>query len=237
MKARWQALAAKFAALQQREKQLTAGAVVVVIVMGGHTFWVEPAQLRVAALTKQIAQQKTEMQTLQAQVAGLRSQLKDPDAPNKAALAEAQAQVAAAEQALLEYDQTLVPPQRMPQLLQSLFVRHRGLELMSMQTLPAALLLAPPAATAESRQPEARTGDGKKPAPPPAVKGGNIHKHGIEIRMAGNYLDLLAYVADLEQLPQRLLWSRMTLAVTAYPRSELTLTVYTLSLDPTWMTV
>ena len=237
MKARWQVLSAKFAALQQREKMLTAGAVVVVIVMGGFTLWVEPAQLRIAVLTKQIAQQKTEMQGLQAQVAGLKSQLKDPDAPTKAALAEAKVQVAAAEKALLEYDKTLVPPERMPQLLQSLFVRHRGLELMSMQTLPPAPLLAPPTATAESRPPEAKAADGKKPAPPPAVKGGNIHKHGIEIKMAGNYLDLLAYVADLEQLPQKLLWGRMTLAVTAYPRSELTLTVYTLSLDSTWMTV
>jgi MSHA biogenesis protein MshJ len=69
------------------------------------------------------------------------------------------------------------------------------------------------------------------------VKGGNIHKHGIEIRMAGNYLDLLAYVADLESLPQKLLWGNMALTVTAYPRSELTLTVYTLSLDPTWLVV
>lgn len=227
MKARWQALSAKFDALQKREKLLTAGAAIVAVGMGGYTFWVEPAQLRVAALTKQIVQQRTEMQGLQAQVAGLKSQLRDPDAPNKVALAEVKGQIATTEQALHRYDNMLVPAERMPQLLQSLFVRHRGLELVSLQTLAPLPLLAQPAV-----KPEAKTA----PAAP-AVKGGNIHKHGIEIKMAGSYLDLLAYVADLERLPQKLLWERMALVVTAYPRSELTLTVYTLSLDSTWMTV
>ena len=214
-----------------REKKIVAAATVIVIVMGGYTFWVEPAQLRSAALNKQIAQQKTEMQTLQEQVAGLKSQVKDPDAPNKAALAEAKGQIAASEQVLRQYDSTLVPAERMPQLLQSLFVRHRGLELVSLQTLPPSPLLGPSAA----KPTEGKPADGKAPAP--AAKGGNIHKHGIEIKMAGNYLDLLAYVAELEGLPQKLIWGRMSLAVTAFPRSELTLTVYTLSLDPIWMVV
>lgn len=224
MKAQWQTLAAKFSALQQREKLLVAAAAVFAVVMAGYSFWVEPALLRAAALQKQIAQQKTELTGLQTQLAGLKSQLKDPDAPAKAALAEVRRQLAAAEQTLHQYDNTLVPPERMPQLLQSLFARHRGLELVSLQTLPPAPLLAPAAKT------EAK-------AAAPAAKGGNIHRHGIEIKMAGSYLDLLAYVSDLEHLPQKLLWDRMALAVTAYPRSELTLTVYTLSLDPTWMVV
>lgn len=227
MKARWQALSARFAALQQREKLLVAGTAVFAVAVGGYTLWVEPAQQRSAVLHKQIAQQRTEMQTLQAQAAGLRSQLRDPDASNKTALVEVKRQLAATEATLHQYDSTLVPPDRVPQLLQSLFVRHRGLELVSLQTLPPALLLAQPTTKA----------DGKATVPGPGIKGGNIHKHGIEIRMAGNYLDLLAYVDELERLPQRLLWSRMTLVVTAYPRSELTLTVHTLSLDETWMVV
>lgn len=231
MKARWQTLSAKFSAQQQREKLLVTAAAVFAVAMGGYTFWVEPALLRAATLQKQIAQQKTELTGLQTQLAGLKTQIKDPDASNKTALAEVRSQLAAAEQALRQYDNTLVPPERMPQLLQSLFARHRGLELVSLQTLPPVPLLA------SAAKAEAKAVDGKAPVAAPAAQGGNIHKHGIEIRMAGSYLDLLAYVSDLERLPQKLLWGRMALAVTAYPRSELTLTVYTLSLDPTWMVV
>ncbi len=69
------------------------------------------------------------------------------------------------------------------------------------------------------------------------MPGGNIYKHGIEIKLAGGYGDLLAYVADLEASPQKLLWGGMRLTVKQFPVSELTLTVYTLSLDSIWLVV
>lgn len=224
MKARWRAVAAKFSALQQREKLLVAAAAIFGAGLGGHSLGVEPVTMRAAALEKQLVQQKAEIQTLQAQIGGMRASMRDPDAPNRAALAETRQKIAVAEQALQAFDKKLVPPQRVPQLLQSMFTRHRGLQLLSLQTLPPLPLLAPPKVEG-------------KAAAAPAEKGGNIHKHGIEIKMAGNYLDLLAYVAELEQLPQKLLWGRMSLATVAWPDSELTLTVYTLSLDPVWMVV
>jgi MSHA biogenesis protein MshJ len=65
----------------------------------------------------------------------------------------------------------------------------------------------------------------------------NIFRHGLEIRVAGSYADLLAYVAELERSPQRLLWGGINLAVIVYPRSELTLTVYTLSRERDWLAV
>lgn len=235
MKAHLKAWSAKFDALQQREKVLVAVATVFVIGMGGYSLGVEPVLLRSAALKKQIAQQRTEMLTLRAQIDGLRAQLKDPDAANKVALVELRERIAASDRALHEYDNKLVPPDRVPQLLQSLFVRHHGLQLVSLQTLAPLPLLAP--RPAEGKPTDGKPVDGKAPQAAAPVKGGNIHKHGIEIRMAGNYLDLLAYVTELEQLPQKLLWGRMSLATDAWPRSELTLTVYTLSLDPTWMIV
>lgn len=243
MKARLQALGAKFAALQQREKALIAVASVSVIGLGGYTLWAEPPMLRAAALRKQIAQQKTDMQNLQAQLVVMGTQVRDPDAPNRAALKEIMGRLDAVDRSLRGYENTLVAPERMPQLLQSLVSRHKGLELLSLETLPPQPLLAPaakPEAKAdgktEAKGPEAKGTEAKAPAVP-AAKGNNIHKHGIEIRMAGNYLDLLAYVAELDGLPQKLLWGAMSLEVTAYPRSELSLTVYTLSLDPTWMVV
>jgi MSHA biogenesis protein MshJ len=232
MKRRFAELAAKFNVLQKREKQLVSLTVVVVIVMGGFSFWVEPAQLRADGLRKEIARQKNQAQQVEAQLATLTQQLKDPNAPVKAALADVRSQIAAADRVLREYDKNLVPADQMPQLLQALFARHRGVELVSLQTLPPAPLLAAAPAKPEAGA-EAKTA---KPAgaTPPTAKGSGIVKHGIEIRMAGGYLDLLGYLTELENLPQKLLWGRMALA-SAYPRSELTLTVYTLSLDSVWM--
>ena len=72
---------------------------------------------------------------------------------------------------------------------------------------------------------------------PGEQRGENIYRHGLEVRLAGSYADLLDYVAELERTPQRLLWGGMMLSVTTYPRSELTLTVYTLSRDRDWLAV
>lgn len=228
MKARWQALEAKFAALQQREKAVLAGAAVFGVLMIGYDLWVSPAVTRADKLEAQIAKDKAALQTGQTDLAMLAARIKDLDAPNRAALAELKVQMAAVDRELGEYERVLVAPERVQDLLRSVLSRHRGLELLSLQTLAPAPLV-PPSKAQEGK--DAKPGEAK-PATP---KGDSIHKQGLEIRIAGNYLDLLSYVSDLEQLPQKLLWGSMTLTVTNYPKSELTLTVYSLSPDSRWL--
>lgn len=228
LRARWLAWSARFAALQQREKLLVAGAVVFAILFGGYSFWIEPAMLQKNRLQKAIAQQQAEQTQLQAQLQALATQGGDPDAPNRAVLARLQQELAAADRDIRGFDRALVPSEQVPALLQTLLARHRGLSLVSLTTLVPQPLVVPPD----------RKDDGKPAAaaqPEPA--GNNIYRHGIEIRIAGSYQDLLAYVSELENGPQKLLWGGMQLAVRQYPVSELTLTVYTLSLDPAWLVV
>jgi MSHA biogenesis protein MshJ len=231
MKARWQAMEAKFVALQHREKVVVAAAILISILMIGYDVWVDPASSRAGSLAKQITKDKISLQTGQAEVVMLAARLKDRDAPNKAALAEVKGQIAVVDRELHEYERMLLPPQRVQELLRSLLTRHRGLELVSLQTLPPVPLVAPVEPTAA----DSKAADGKAPAAP--VKSDSIHKQGIEIKISGSYLDLLSYVSDLEQLPQKLLWGSMSLAVTTYPKSELTLTVFTLSPDSRWLVV
>jgi MSHA biogenesis protein MshJ len=225
MKARWLALEAKFAALQTREKRIIAGATLAGILMIGFNLWVDPASSRAKKLTQQIEKNKLSLQTDRAEVARLSSQLQDRDAPNKAALADVKKQLEIVDRELHDYERVLVPPEKVQELLRSLLLGHRGLQLVSLATLPPTPLVAPATAT------DGKPADGKAASP----KSDSIHKQGIEIKISGNYLDLLAYVADLERLPQKLLWGGMSLAVTAYPKSELTLTVYSLSPDSRWL--
>lgn len=69
MKARIQALSAKFAALSRREQLMVAAACLAVVGMGGFTLWVDPARTRVAAIEKQLAQQRQDTATLREQLA------------------------------------------------------------------------------------------------------------------------------------------------------------------------
>lgn len=223
---RWRASSARFAALQRREKWLVTGATVFAILFGGYSFWVEPAKLATARLKQTLVEQQSEQERLRAQLLALTAQLSDPDAANRAQLEELQQQLAAIEHDLQSFDHALVAPSEVTTLLQTLLTRHRGLSLVSLTTLPPKPLIPAPMGAGETSA---------KPAT--ALPHGNFYRHGIEIRIAGAYLDLLAYVAELERGPPKLLWGGLQLAVERYPVCQLTLTVYTLSLESTWLVV
>jgi len=228
LQARWQAWSKRFAALQPREKSFVVAAVAVAILFGGYSLWVEPGMQQTDRLKKTLAQQQAEQAQLQEQVAALAARNSDPDSANRAALQRLREEVAATEREIGAFSNTLVPPQRIPALLQTLLTRHRGLTLVSLTTLPPQPLIELPASDKTAAQPA----DASAPLP-----GGNLYKHGIEIKLAGAYQDLLAYVAELDASPQKLLRGGLRLTVRQHPVSELTLTVYTLSLDPTWLVV
>lgn len=226
--ARWQAWSQRFAGLQPREKTLIVAATVVAVLFGGYSLWIEPGQMKADSLKKTLAQQQAEQAQLQEQVAALAVRNSDPDSANRAALQRLREEVGGIEREIGAFGHTLVPPQRMPALLQSLLTRHRGLTLVSLTTLPPRPLIAAPAAGKD----DAKPAEGKSARP-----GGNLYTHGIEIKVTGGYQDLLAYVAELDASPQKLMRGGMRLAVKQHPVSELTLTVYTLSLESTWLIV
>jgi len=102
-----------------------------------------------------------------------------------------------------------------------------------MKTLPTTTLAE---ARAESGKAEA-----SKPAAKPAEapKSGErlVYRHGMEVTVAGGYLDLLRYLRDLEQLRTQLYWGSLEIDATRYPRHTMKIVVYTLSLDPAWLNV
>lgn len=67
--------------------------------------------------------------------------------------------------------------------------------------------------------------------------GEGIYQHGMEIRLAGSYNDLLGYLAEIERMPQQLMWNSVRFSVEKYPRNVMVLRVYTLSLDRNWLVV
>ncbi|HAT33905.1 MAG TPA: hypothetical protein DCW29_24595 [Janthinobacterium sp.] len=89
--------------------------------------------------------------------------------------------------------------------------------------------------TPESRpepkpEPKAAAGAPAKPAP-------LLYRHGVEIVLQGNYLDMLSYMEALEAMPTQLFWGRASLKGDDFPNASLTLTLYTLSLDQKWISL
>ena len=228
--ARWLQWSARFAALQPREKHLIIGATVVAVLFGGFTLWVEPAQLHAKRLRADLVRQTAEQEQIRSQIAALAGQAGDPDAPNRNELKKLKEQMLGLERDIKGFDRVLLAPSQAPTLLQTLLARHRGVSLVSLTTLPPQPLIDAP----EQKAAKEKSGERANTQKAPAV---NLYKHGIEIKLSGSYLDLLAYVAELEAAPQKLLWGRLSFDANRYPVTELTLTVYSLSLESIWLVV
>jgi MSHA biogenesis protein MshJ len=234
-KERWQQWSARFAALSAREKAMVAAAALFAVGFLGYNFGVEPALLRNRAAQKTLQRVQAEMAPLPAQLAAIAAQNADPDAVNRTRLEQVRRQLAAANDRLAAFEAGMVPPEKMGGFLENLLRRNRNLELLGLKTLPVTAVGA--AAPAAPAAPAAGTGMAAAKAPAAADAGEGMFQHGVEIRVAGSYNDLLGYLADLERMPQRLMWSSATLAVEKYPRNVLTLRIYTLSLDRKWLVV
>ncbi len=239
MKKLWKKYADKFDAMSHRERLLIAVAMLVVLLLGGETVFIEPQLVKQKNAERQIQQQTTELRMAQEQLAVLEPRLKNPDAANRAALERAHAEMAAIDTRLKGMEQTLVAPSQMASLLEDMLKHNQGLRLVSLRTLPVALLIEHKDAKAEKPKEATTTAPvptGAQLATPVVTEAG-IFKHGVEISVQGSYAELLSYLAQVEKLPQRMFWNNVRLKVDEYPRATLTLTVYTLSLDKTWLVV
>lgn len=240
--ARWAAWAGKFAALTRRERAIVAAA----LLFGGafliYSLAIEPFLLKARQAASAEAAARTELTQQDALLAMLKAQSSDPDAANRSRLAQARRDLAAVSQRLARFEAGMVPPERMQTFLEELLAKNRAIELVGLKTLPVTLIGAPAGApkAAGGAGAAPATDSGKdKPAQGGAASGSEgIYQHGIEITLAGSYNDLLNYLAELERMPQRVMWYRVELKVEPkYPRNVMKLQLYTLSLDKDWLVV
>lgn len=221
----WAKYVAWFGARAPRERLILAAATVFGILFVGFNFFVEPALLRAKKANRGIAEANNAIPALEQALAGLNSAANDPDAR----LRKEQEQLAAtwAEQAqrFAVIERRAVPAKAMPAMLENLVGRSPGLQLVALRTLPAEPLLKPRPASPDSKEP---------PPEPPKT---NLYRHSVELKVSGNYLALLDYLARLEREAPGLGWSHLSVDTARYPQSVLSVTVQTLSLDSAWLTL
>jgi MSHA biogenesis protein MshJ len=260
MKERIQQLAARIDAFGVRERAMMFGAVMLVLLMALYTFLLDPMMLRQVKLRDQMSQERNQIAGISQEIADKAAQYAvDPDAPARKRIADLRTQIDLRLAALGQLQTGLVAPDRMPGLLENILKRNAGLKLVSLRTLPVINLNAPPEPEKKpeaAQKPQQKIGEaiaaGKtdalvqamtgaaapvdvKPALPPFLKGGGIYRHGVEIVVEGGYGDLVTYLAALESMQGNLFWDKAALRTDQYPNSTLTLTIYTMSLDPKWL--
>lgn len=224
----WQQFGKRFDAYSARERALLAAALVGGSILLGNILLVDPALTRARQLYRQSEQQQMETQTLAAQAGALRAQLQvDPDAGKKAEIAQRKGELLAVENELQALEGDFVPPAQMNGLLEQLLSGQPRLRLLSLKSLPPVNLAA---ATPSA-------GDAAAPAKPSTGEPLGLYRHGVELHLEGSYADLHAWLAQVEAAKQKLLWGDVRFRVVEHPRSQLSLTVYTLSTDKAWLAI
>lgn len=242
MKGLWKQYSAKMEAASLRERVLIFAATAVVLIALLNAALIEPEFAKQRRLSREVAQRQGEIKSMQEQVQKMAlARQKNPDEVHRLQLEALRRQTGELESKLVEEQRKFAPPERIGALLEEMLSRNRRLQLVDMRTLPVAALGQggavdkPAAAVPADAKPAAERPAAGKPGAMAA--GGPIYRHGVEITVTGTYLDLLAYLRDLEKLPNQMYWGKLDLNVAVHPQVTLKLSVYTLSLDLAWLIV
>lgn len=229
LSAKWALLRERFNAQSHRERGLLAGAAIGGALLLGFSLFIEPNLVRVRVLEKTADLARAELAAAQTQLQIVNTQLQlDPDAPRRAEITALRNDLANVDASLKKLENGLVAPEQMNALLERLLARHVSLKLLSFKSLT-------PINLAEAVADAAKPADEQKRLVSPSAPG--LYKHGVELRLEGSYSDLHAWVAQLEAAPQKVLWGDVRFVVVEYPRAVLSLTVYTLSLEKSWLAI
>jgi len=259
MKQQWEKFALRVDALSLRERAMIFAAVACAMIFIVYSLLLDPLYAKQKRLLARISQQQAQMIDIDAEITQkVQAYAIDPDAEIRQRLLRSRNAVQESGDALRSAQQGLVAPEQMITVVQDLLRANGKLKLVSLKTLPVSGLSesiekliadrtpAPPPVhndlTAAAPVVAAAIGAAAaaKPAVPaapvvPVKRDELLYRHGVEVAVQGNYLDMIDYMAALEHLPTQLFWGKVKLDAARYPDATLTLTLYTLSLDQKWM--
>ena len=201
-----------------------------------------PYDKRSAELKAQLFQLSNDRKQAQDQLTGLATAFSnDPAKVKQAEIEQLQIVLRDVEEKLSGVSQSLIAAENLPQILENVFHQIKGLELISIKTLPAQEMMLvqitpiePPAAQSSSSASSAgMIPDLTIPQPPPVqetkAQGSGVYKHGVVLHLRGDYFRVLNLIKSLENLSWKFYWESLDYKVVDYPDAEIELRVFTLS--------
>ena len=236
----WKRWDERYAALSQRERALVAAVLIGGIGMVVSTLAVEPQFVRASIAKKNLELQQADSDRFKAQMNSLQARLKeDPDANARRELAVLKQRLETLNGDLAKANEALVPAAEMNARLERILARQPGLRLVSLRTMPPSSFVDVKAGGG-GEEGKAKAADKSGTAEKAKEKPGgdfDLYRHGVEIKLAGSYSDLYAYVAQLEGDKQKFIWGEIKLSVVEYPKAEMTIVLYTLSTEKAWLSI
>jgi len=220
----WQKLNSRFEALALRERVLVLAAAVLCTALVYDTLAIRPLELRQKRVEHEIASARQQIRIADT-IMSAQQPVVDTGAMKRSYRDALRDQLAEIDSKMQGLQRGLVPPERMAKLLEEVLARSRGLQLVSMRTLPTRQFDAP-----------VKKGD-KHAKSAPGRPERTLYQHGVELTLQGSFVDLHQFLSQLEKLPWQMFWGRLTVDAAEHPRLRVTLDVQTLSLNKAWLIV
>jgi MSHA biogenesis protein MshJ len=233
MKASLQKIRNWFESLSKREQWLTGITAVVAVLVLWHTFLYSSWNMQNTEYETQIGSLKQRIDSLNTGIRALKISLQqDPDKETRDRIAALGRQIEEQGQLLRASSSDLISPREMAHVLEDVLKENRDLSLLRIQSGKSIPVYE------EGTEPEP---ENKKSAAKSADEdseeslGPLAYMHPLTIEFQGSFDQTLAYLQAVEGLQWRLFWKGIQLQTDEYPRANIRLQVYTLSLEDGWI--
>ncbi len=225
--AQWQLYSEKFTNISNREQYLIIASGLVAIIFILYSLFLDTPLQRIKQLNKNIMQtqqsNKNNVNSINVLEQALRE---DPNVALKRELSQYQAKLGEIDQQLLQLTSDLIDPIQMRYALIKLLKLQKGVKLLSFEVLPAQPVTKNSAETSESESDRKLSGAKNVKAETSQLR---LYRHGIKIKLQGQYFQLRKYLSQLEGLSWKFFWQEFDYQLKAYPVSELEVEIYSLS--------
>ena len=218
MKHLWHDWARYFDSFSPRRKVAIAAVLLAVVYGAFYLLIFAPMMARNQSLSSEITLLARELNNLTAQEKVLSQGVSQDSRVQKVQTVKGLKQrVDELDQRLESLSLGLIGAHQLPIVLRDVLRQRGNLELVSMRAMPAEPMQV-------NNTPSSDIGETVEV---PAI----LFKHRVSLRLRGKFFDLQQYLTALESGPWRFYWERLDYRVDTYPKAEVTLNVFTLSLD------
>jgi len=229
----WQVYSEKFSQITLREQALILLTGLVIIIFSFFNFVIDANIAESNRYDSQIKQLNASNKLMSTTISALEQALqKDPNEILNQQIAQYENQLIKVDEELLKLTSDLIDPIQMRFALIKLLKLQKGVSLVSFQLMGAKPMLS------SVNEETSLANEEKNNVKGMAVKNAgevepssalNLYRHGIKIKLTGNYFQLRDYLTQLENLSWKFFWKEFNYELQEYPMSELEIEVYSLS--------
>ncbi|UUO24079.1 hypothetical protein FGD67_13225 [Colwellia sp. M166] len=225
--AQWLAFSEKFSNTTPREQYLiiTAGLIAIGFIL--YSLFLGVAYQGIAQLNEKILQTQQSNENNKNSIQVLeQALLEDPNSALKKELLQYQAKLGEIDQQLLSLTSDLIDPIQMRYALIKLLKLQKGVKLLSFEVLPASPVTKSNLENSEQQDKQDTLAASVDQTPAKQLR---LYRHGIKIKLQGQYFQLKDYLIQLESLSWKFFWQEFDYQLKAHPVSELEVEIYSLS--------